>query len=56
MSNGSSTARNWSANFGADERIPCDELLAKLEEQGVPAGPINDVEQVFDDPQVIFAA
>ncbi len=21
--------------------------------QGVPAGPINDVEQVFDDPQVI---
>jgi crotonobetainyl-CoA:carnitine CoA-transferase CaiB-like acyl-CoA transferase len=30
-----------------------DDLLAKLEELGVPAGPINDVEQVFEDPQVI---
>lgn len=30
-----------------------DDLLAKLEAQGVPAGPINDVAQVFDDPQVI---
>ena len=30
-----------------------DDLLAKLEAQGVPAGPINDVEQVFKDPQVI---
>jgi len=29
-----------------------DELLQKLEAQGVPAGPINDLEQVFDDPQV----
>ena len=29
-----------------------DDLLAKLEEQKVPAGPINNVEQVFDDPQV----
>jgi len=30
-----------------------DDLLAKLETQGVPAGPINNVEQVFEDPQVI---
>jgi crotonobetainyl-CoA:carnitine CoA-transferase CaiB-like acyl-CoA transferase len=29
-----------------------DELLAKLEAQGVPAGPINNLEQVFNDPQV----
>ena len=34
-------------------RIKRDDLLAKLEAQGVPAGPINDVEQVFKDPQVI---
>jgi crotonobetainyl-CoA:carnitine CoA-transferase CaiB-like acyl-CoA transferase len=30
-----------------------DDLLAKLEAQGVPAGPINDLERVFNDPQVI---
>ena len=29
-----------------------DDLLNALEAQGVPAGPINDVEQVFKDPQV----
>lgn len=29
-----------------------DDLLAALEKQGVPAGPINTVSQVFDDPQV----
>jgi crotonobetainyl-CoA:carnitine CoA-transferase CaiB-like acyl-CoA transferase len=29
-----------------------DDLLAALEAQGVPAGPINDVGQVFEDPQV----
>jgi crotonobetainyl-CoA:carnitine CoA-transferase CaiB-like acyl-CoA transferase len=29
-----------------------DDLLNALEAQGVPAGPINDVEQVFQDPQV----
>jgi crotonobetainyl-CoA:carnitine CoA-transferase CaiB-like acyl-CoA transferase len=34
-------------------RIKRDDLLAMLEAQGVPAGPINDVEQVFNDPQVI---
>jgi len=27
--------------------------LQKLEAVGVPAGPINDLEQVFSDPQVI---
>jgi crotonobetainyl-CoA:carnitine CoA-transferase CaiB-like acyl-CoA transferase len=30
-----------------------DDLLAKLEAVQVPAGPINDVEQVFNDPQVV---
>jgi crotonobetainyl-CoA:carnitine CoA-transferase CaiB-like acyl-CoA transferase len=34
-------------------RMARDELLAKLEAQGVPAGPINDLEQVFSDRQVI---
>jgi crotonobetainyl-CoA:carnitine CoA-transferase CaiB-like acyl-CoA transferase len=34
-------------------RIPRDELLAKLETVGVPAGPINDLAQVFADPQVV---
>jgi glutaryl-CoA transferase len=34
-------------------RIKRDGLLEKLEAQQVPAGPINDVEQVFNDPQVI---
>jgi crotonobetainyl-CoA:carnitine CoA-transferase CaiB-like acyl-CoA transferase len=29
------------------------DLLAKLEAVGVPAGPINDLDQVFADPQVI---
>jgi crotonobetainyl-CoA:carnitine CoA-transferase CaiB-like acyl-CoA transferase len=28
------------------------ELLAALEREGVPAGPINDIADVFDDPQV----
>lgn len=31
-----------------------DDLLAALEAQGVPAGPINTVADVFDDPQVQF--
>lgn len=30
-----------------------DDLLAALEKAGVPAGPINDVAQVFADPQVV---
>jgi crotonobetainyl-CoA:carnitine CoA-transferase CaiB-like acyl-CoA transferase len=29
-----------------------DDLLAKLEAVGVPAGPINNLDQVFKDPQV----
>jgi crotonobetainyl-CoA:carnitine CoA-transferase CaiB-like acyl-CoA transferase len=36
------------------EKMHRDDLLAKLEELGVPAGPINDVEQVFEDPQVKY--
>ncbi len=35
------------------EKMKRDTLLNALEAQGVPAGPINDVEQVFKDPQVI---
>jgi len=31
-----------------------DELLAALEDVGVPAGPINTVEQAFSDPQTRF--
>jgi crotonobetainyl-CoA:carnitine CoA-transferase CaiB-like acyl-CoA transferase len=34
-------------------KIPRAALLAKLEAVGVPAGPINDLAQVFADPQVI---
>jgi crotonobetainyl-CoA:carnitine CoA-transferase CaiB-like acyl-CoA transferase len=34
-------------------RFKRDELLEKLEAQKVPAGPINNLEQVFNDPQVI---
>ncbi|WP_313136589.1 CaiB/BaiF CoA transferase family protein [Paracoccus jeotgali] len=30
-----------------------DDLLAALEAEGVPAGPINDMQDVFADPQVI---
>lgn len=33
-----------------------DELLARLEASGVPAGPINTVADVFADPQVIHRA
>ncbi|MBA4490891.1 CaiB/BaiF CoA-transferase family protein [Paracoccus sp. S1E-3] len=32
---------------------PRDDLLAALEAQGIPAGPINDMADVFADPQVI---
>ena len=34
-------------------RMPRADLLAQLEAVGVPAGPINDLDQVFSDPQVI---
>jgi crotonobetainyl-CoA:carnitine CoA-transferase CaiB-like acyl-CoA transferase len=34
-------------------RFGRDELLAKLEAAGVPGGPINRVDQVFAEPQVI---
>jgi crotonobetainyl-CoA:carnitine CoA-transferase CaiB-like acyl-CoA transferase len=33
--------------------FPRDRLLAKLEAVGVPAGPINSLDQVFADPQVM---
>ena len=31
-----------------------DELLKLCEDKSVPAGPINSMEEVFKDPQVIF--
>jgi crotonobetainyl-CoA:carnitine CoA-transferase CaiB-like acyl-CoA transferase len=34
-------------------RMSSKDLLGKLEAQSVPAGPINNLEQVFNDPQVI---
>jgi crotonobetainyl-CoA:carnitine CoA-transferase CaiB-like acyl-CoA transferase len=34
-------------------KLTREALLATLEAAGVPAGPINDLEQVFSDPQVI---
>ncbi|MGS2720640.1 CaiB/BaiF CoA transferase family protein [Paraglaciecola aestuariivivens] len=34
------------------ERQPSEFWLNQLESQGVPCGPINDIEQVFNDPQV----
>jgi crotonobetainyl-CoA:carnitine CoA-transferase CaiB-like acyl-CoA transferase len=33
--------------------MPSKTLLEKLESQQVPAGPINNLEQVFNDPQVV---
>jgi crotonobetainyl-CoA:carnitine CoA-transferase CaiB-like acyl-CoA transferase len=34
-------------------RMQSAELLAKLETAGIPAGPINDLDAVFSDPQVV---
>jgi crotonobetainyl-CoA:carnitine CoA-transferase CaiB-like acyl-CoA transferase len=35
------------------KRMSAADLLAKLEAVGVPAGPINSMDQVFADPQVV---
>lgn len=37
----------------ATVQVARDDLLARLEAVGVPAGPINDVAQAFADPQVV---
>ncbi|HVI98800.1 MAG TPA: CaiB/BaiF CoA-transferase family protein [Sphingomonas sp.] len=37
----------------ATQRFARDDLLARLEGEGVPAGPINTVAEAFADPQVI---
>ena len=45
---------SWSrASARSPRACRATELLAKLEAAGVPAGPINDLDQVFSDPQVI---
>jgi crotonobetainyl-CoA:carnitine CoA-transferase CaiB-like acyl-CoA transferase len=36
----------------ATKRFSKADLLAACEGQGVPAGPINDMKEVFDDPQI----
>jgi crotonobetainyl-CoA:carnitine CoA-transferase CaiB-like acyl-CoA transferase len=40
----------------ATRRIGKAELLAACEAEGVPAGPINDLAEVFADPQVVYRA
>lgn len=40
----------------ATQRFRRDELLAILEAQGVPAGPINAVAEAFADPQILHRA
>lgn len=37
---------------GLTRRWNRDDLLASLEQEGVPAGPINSVAEAFDDPQI----
>ena len=43
----------FAAITAATKRFARDELLARLDAAGVPAGPINTVEQALNDPQVI---
>jgi crotonobetainyl-CoA:carnitine CoA-transferase CaiB-like acyl-CoA transferase len=38
----------------ATRRWRRDDLLERLEQSGVPAGPINSVEEAFEDPQIQF--
>jgi len=40
------------AHLTLTQKFKRDDLLEKLEAVGVPAGPINDLDQVFEDPQV----
>ena len=42
----------FAAITAATQRFARDDLLARLEAAGVPAGPINTVEQALNDPQV----
>ncbi len=39
---------------GETAKFQRDDLLAKLEEAGVPGGPINSVADVFSDPQIVY--
>ncbi len=43
----------FDAITAATRRFDRDDLLARLEDAGVPAGPINTVEQALHDPQVV---
>jgi crotonobetainyl-CoA:carnitine CoA-transferase CaiB-like acyl-CoA transferase len=40
--------------YALTSKMTRKDLLDKLEAQGVPAGPINNLEQVFNDAQVKF--
>ena len=48
-------ARAAGARFGVSPGVT-DRLVAACEAEGVPAGPINDLSEVFTDPQVIARA
>ena len=39
--------------FAATGQRPRDDLLRAFDDQGVPAGPINTIEQAFEDPQTV---
>ena len=39
---------------GETAKFQRDDLLTKLEEAGVPGGPINTVADVFSDPQIVY--
>jgi crotonobetainyl-CoA:carnitine CoA-transferase CaiB-like acyl-CoA transferase len=38
--------------IGALAQVSTDEVVRRLDEHGVPCGPINDVAQIFADPQI----
>jgi crotonobetainyl-CoA:carnitine CoA-transferase CaiB-like acyl-CoA transferase len=40
--------------YALTSKMTRQQLLDKLEELKVPAGPINNLEQVFNDPQVVY--
>jgi crotonobetainyl-CoA:carnitine CoA-transferase CaiB-like acyl-CoA transferase len=39
--------------IGTLSKLPTEEVVRRLDAQGVPCGPINNVEQIFADPQTL---